>query len=349
MNGQTNLSVDSLKGLDTASVGPSIIKIGEKDSTKVSLARVKLSDTALFQSRENELILNKGHEDTMTTIVESNFDTLTINARQLLEEKSYLNKGDSISRFTKNLVEDSLKQVEMSARKLPSSSISQPEKKETSYLKQLNLRRGIVVDSSYLETLFQRDGLVDMYSIDSLILVDLRYADTNNFMHINIYDGLQRAYLSCETAWRLAAAQYYLNKLCVGCRIVVLDATRPLHIQQMMWDSLKMKEGLKHFFLASPDSRSLHNYGRAVDVTIVDSLGWTLDMGTDFDAFVAKSAPEYESVFIEKGLLSEAQIKNRILLRRVMRLAGFRSIKSEWWHFNLGTIQEARQKHPVIK
>ena len=218
-------------------------------------------------------------------------------------------------------------------------------------VQKIDLKRNLLpgLDTSYLEVLFKRDGLTDIRSIDSTIVIFLQYADTANFLHLNVYDGLRRGYLSCETAWRLAGAQYYLNFFYPGYRLVVLDATRPLHIQQMMWDSLKMSEHRKHFYLASPESRSLHNYGRAVDVTIADSSGTLLDMGTDFDAFTLVSAPEYESEYLEKGRLSQLQVDNRKLLRRVMRLVGFKPIKSEWWHFNLGTIQEAKKNHPVVR
>lgn len=218
-------------------------------------------------------------------------------------------------------------------------------------MKKIDLYRNSLptADTSYLEVLFNRDGLTDIRSIDSTIVIYLQYADTANFLHMNVYDGLQRGYLTCETAWRLAAAQYYLNLYHPGHHLVVLDATRPLHIQQMMWDSLNMSDHRKHFYLASPDSRSLHNYGRAVDVTIADSNGTLLDMGTDFDAFTLVSAPEYESEYLEKGRLNQLQIKNRQILRRVMRLAGFKPIKSEWWHFNLGTIQEAKKNHSVVR
>lgn len=347
LNGQVRLYPDSLKGIDSLTTQNCIIKVEKSDSSKTNLVHVLGSDSSTINQISSDS--SKLCVDTVNYKRVGGSNNSTLQLKSLVEDQVYSSQKDSTVSQESKLAGDSLKMNELPA---PSSLNLEPTKlapSEVTYLKQLNFSRGTIIDSSYLETLYQRDGLVDIFTLDSLILVDLRYSDTANFMHFNIYDGLQRAYLTCETAWRLAAAQYYLNKLCMGCRIVVLDATRPLHIQQMMWDSLKMKEGLKHFFLASPDARSLHNYGRAVDVTIVDSSGWMLDMGTDFDAFVAKSAPEYESIFIQKGLLSATQIRNRILLRRVMRLAGFRPIKSEWWHFNFGTIQEARQKHPVIK
>lgn len=32
--------------------------------------------------------------------------------------------------------------------------------------------------------------------------------------------------------------------------------------------------------------------------------------------------------------MSETERQNRLLLRKVMKEAGFRALPSEWWHFN---------------
>jgi TonB-dependent SusC/RagA subfamily outer membrane receptor len=50
----------------------------------------------------------------------------------------------------------------------------------------------------------------------------------------------------------------------------------------------------------------------------------------------------------KKGKISEAERQNRILLRRVMKEAGFRALPSEWWHFNFCSRDVARQKYKVI-
>ena len=41
-------------------------------------------------------------------------------------------------------------------------------------------------------------------------------------------------------------------------------------------------------------------------------------------------------------------MKNRRLLRKVMREAGFRPLPSEWWHFNRVNRQTAKEKYPII-
>src|SRR6476659_9134926 len=54
-------------------------------------------------------------------------------------------------------------------------------------------------DSSYIEFVFRNYDLVNIHELDSTIRVDLRYADTANFLKRNMYDGLRQAYFTCET------------------------------------------------------------------------------------------------------------------------------------------------------
>lgn len=191
--------------------------------------------------------------------------------------------------------------------------------------------------------------MVNIRSLDSSIRVDLRYAGTNNFTGKNLYDGLRNAYFPCEVAGRICNAQYFLKKYDSSLSLCILDAVRPLHIQQMMWDSLQMPADKKFNYLAAPFSISLHNYGCAVDLTIIDSNGKELDMGTAFDSFEKLSEPVYEAVFLKKGELSDSAFYNRRLLRYIMRRAGFNPINSEWWHFNYCTKEVAALKFPLVK
>jgi zinc D-Ala-D-Ala dipeptidase len=205
-------------------------------------------------------------------------------------------------------------------------------------------------DTSYIEYIFKGYDLVDIKSLDSTIRVELRYADTNNFLRSNIYDGLRRAYFTCDAALKLCAAQHYLKEIDSSLSLVILDASRPLHIQQLMWDSLAMDPVQKLNYLSNPEVTSLHNYGCAVDVTIYNSrTNEYLDMGTEFDAFEKMSQPFYEIGFLRGGQLSQGSYLNRMLLRKVMIRAGFNPITSEWWHFSLCTKQEAARRYELIR
>ena len=80
--------------------------------------------------------------------------------------------------------------------------------------------------------------------------------------------------------------------------------------------------------MADPKKGSNHNRGTAVDITLVDSLGVELEMGTDFDYFGNKAHHAYT-------YLPKQTLENRKLLKSVMESHGFWSITSEWWHYNL--------------
>jgi D-alanyl-D-alanine dipeptidase len=132
--------------------------------------------------------------------------------------------------------------------------------------------------------------------------------------------------------------------------LVILDASRPQHIQRLMWDSLKMSGPRKFNYLSPPDETSLHNYGCAVDATIMNiKTGIYLDMGTGYDQFEKLSEPVYEAHFLKTGELSREAFQNRRLLRSIMRNAKMNAINSEWWHFSSMSKDEAIDKFPLIK
>lgn len=142
------------------------------------------------------------------------------------------------------------------------------------------------------------------------------------------------------------------HKLCSAntpdLRLLVYDGARPHAIQQLMWDSVDLPQDLKVQFLSHPDQLSLHNYGAAVDITLSDANGNPLDMGTAYDDAARLSYPSLEATFLASGQLSEAQVANRRLLRRLMTEAGFTGIDSEWWHFNHCTRAYAAEHYQLL-
>ena len=189
--------------------------------------------------------------------------------------------------------------------------------------------------------------LVNIKDIDDTILVDLKYATTDNFTGIVLYEGINDAYLQPDVARMLSKAHSYLKALHPNLRLLVYDATRPLSVQWIMWN--RVKDTPYHRYVAHPDRLSLHNYGAAVDLTIADSQGQPLDMGTPFDYFGRAAGISDEQGLIRQGILNRQQVHNRQLLRQVMHHAGFRSISGEWWHFNACSLQEAKQRYTLIE
>ena len=199
-----------------------------------------------------------------------------------------------------------------------------------------------------LEMTLIESGLVDIQALDDRILVDLRYSSTNNFVGVDVYGDLQRCYLQRDIAEKLIKAQDHLNVEKTGYHLLVFDGARPLRVQQIFWDTLAKPEEIKHLYVADPKEGSIHNYGSAVDLTIADEQGQALDMGTDYDFFGELAYPTKEDEMLTKGLLTEAQVENRRLLRRVMDQAGFTPINTEWWHFNGYSRKRAAELYEII-
>ncbi len=192
-------------------------------------------------------------------------------------------------------------------------------------------------------------GLVDVQRLDSSIQVDLKYSGKDNFMGFAVYANLHHAYLQADAAGRLVKAQHALKKRFPFYSILVFDAVRPLHIQKIMWDTLKMPSGWKQQYLTSPLLGSLHNYGVAVDVSIINADGQELDMGTKFDYFGLLAHPEFEDKFVLEGKLSHRQMLNRELLREVMAAGGFSRIETEWWHFNSCSRKQCDGLYKIVE
>lgn len=204
-------------------------------------------------------------------------------------------------------------------------------------------------DSCELERLFVQKKLINISSIDSNIRVVLHYSTSHNFLNKPLYNGLTNCYLPCEVAIKLSNAQHYLNSQYPNYNLIVFDAVRPLHVQKQMWDEFEMPDKQKINYLAHPKDISLHNYGAAVDVSIIGDNNVLLDMGTPFDFFGELSEPKKEQQFLLNGTLSKQAYANRQLLRKVMINAGFMPITSEWWHFNADYKIDAAKKYELIE
>ncbi|KQQ88498.1 M15 family metallopeptidase [Massilia sp. Leaf139] len=172
------------------------------------------------------------------------------------------------------------------------------------------------------------------------IAVDLRYAGPNNFVGRDLYSPYDCAWLHVEAAAALENAVAWLMRQAPGHTLLVLDALRPQRVQEQLWDALA-GTGLQ-MYLANPARGSIHSYGMALDVTILDPQGAELDMGTGFDDMTDLSHPALEEGFIAAGRLRQAQLDNRRLLRGAMFAAGFQGINTEWWHFDCGDRDRVR-------
>lgn len=200
---------------------------------------------------------------------------------------------------------------------------------------------------SVLELALIKQGLVNMQQLDSTIHVKLMYSTTDNFVGQDMYGDFDQAYLYPKPAQKLLKAQQLLKAIDSSYALIIYDAVRPLHIQQKMWDALKIPFKEKIKFLSNPKNGSIHNYGSAVDLSILKN-NIPLDMGTPYDYLGKLAYPRLENQLLKAGKLTQEQVDNRKLLRKVMFQAGFTGITTEWWHFNSLKRRDAKKKYAVI-
>ncbi|WP_304252322.1 M15 family metallopeptidase [Parabacteroides gordonii] len=198
-----------------------------------------------------------------------------------------------------------------------------------------------------LDTWLHDRGLVDISVLDSTIRVHLVYATPDNFMGEAVYTGITRAWLHPDAAQKLVTAQRLLKKEHPDRTLVVYDAARPMSVQRKMWRLVRGTDKVN--YVSNPSNGGgLHNYGMAVDVTILDPAGEPMPMGTPFDFFGEEAHTNNEEALLASGKITRKEFDNRRLLRRIMKSAGFRTIPYEWWHFNACSRAEARQSYPVL-
>lgn len=178
---------------------------------------------------------------------------------------------------------------------------------------------GLAAYKSSLATNPEKE-LVDLEKVIPGIVLDIRYATTNNFMKMKIY-GLSKAYARKPVAEALKRAQGDFMKM--GYSIKIYDAYRPYSATVKFYE-------LYHdtTYVASPYRGSRHNRGCALDMTIVNAkTGKEIPMPTEFDSFKKEAWP---TTPVQDPVIR----KNRETLISVMERNGFKVNASEWWHFD---------------
>jgi D-alanyl-D-alanine dipeptidase len=169
------------------------------------------------------------------------------------------------------------------------------------------------------------------------------------------YGDASPYYLRQSVLEALIVAQAELQQRHPGWRIQIFDAYRPVAVQQFMVDytfaevvqsqkltpaalSDNQREAIwqeVYKLWAVPSDNLMtpppHSTGAAIDLTLVDGAGQTLNMGSAIDELSPRSHPDYYTNQPELPYHA-----NRQLLREVMYSAGFRRHPGEWWHFCLG-------------
>ena len=153
------------------------------------------------------------------------------------------------------------------------------------------------------------EPLVDVTTVIPDVIVDLRYATSDNFMKKAVYPADARCLLLTRAAKQLVTAAETLRAK--GFRLTVYDCYRPHSVQYELWKIMP-----KIGYVADPKTGSNHNRGGAVDVTLADLDGTPVEMPSDYDFF----GPAAHHGFT-KG--TAKALANRATLRSALEQAGF--------------------------
>ncbi len=185
-------------------------------------------------------------------------------------------------------------------------------------------------------------------------IIDMMYASKKNIVLEPVYNNIgfgNTAIAHKDVVARLISIIPNLEKL--ELKLKIKDAYRPpiAHLEIL---KLINVEGL----FASKPENSLHCYGAAIDICLADEKGRDLKFPTEVDAYSKKFAKQLAKGIVNpfyKHLVKARQdfmdisyskeINNRATLNRLMTNVGFKTIESEWWHFEL---PEAKIRYPLV-
>lgn len=209
------------------------------------------------------------------------------------------------------------------------------------------------------EERMRKAGLVDIQSLDDEIEVLLKYATEDNFVGQNMYGTLRKAFFRPHFAKKIVEAQRLLRERHSDYSLLIYDAARPLSVQKRM---RKAVEGTPLTAYVADGARGgRHNYGVAVDLTIIDGNGQPLDMGAPFDHFgreawigtdkntTLASYKAYVEWQRKEGIISDEAARNRTLLLEIMDAVGLRPYAKEWWHYQERiSMPRTREIYPLL-
>jgi D-alanyl-D-alanine dipeptidase len=165
----------------------------------------------------------------------------------------------------------------------------------------------------------RRPTLIRIKDVAPTILVDMRYATSDNFTGDVLYPAAE-CWLCEPAAERLIRVQKKLEKQGLGLK--VWDCYRPISVQKKLWARVPDDR-----YVANPAKGSRHNRGASIDLTLVDKQGRELPMPTKFDEFSDHAHRDFMD-------LPPDILKNRKTLEDAMESEGFIGLPTEWWHFD---------------
>jgi D-alanyl-D-alanine dipeptidase len=185
-------------------------------------------------------------------------------------------------------------------------------------------------------------GLVDITTLVPDVIIDMRYAGSNNFVGQRI-DGYHaaRCYLLKPAAMALQRVARALREQ--RLRLKIFDCYRPARAVRhfVEWAGDPDDQAGKAEYYPDVDKRDLlgvyiapvsgHSRGATLDLTLArcdNEECDELDMGTSYDFFD-------ELAHTDSAGMDPQQRRNRERLRGVMGRQGFSNYELEWWHYTL--------------
>jgi D-alanyl-D-alanine dipeptidase len=184
---------------------------------------------------------------------------------------------------------------------------------------------------------YRPSDLVEVTGLDPTILLDVRYATHDNFLHWPVYSEA-RVFLQRPAAEAVVRAHRWLAQH--GYGLLLFDGYRPWYVTRIFWDAVPPEQRV---YVANPDEGSRHNRGCAVDLTLYQlSNGRPVPMPSDYDDFSERAHPDHAGG-------TEAQRAARDLLRQAMEAQGFTVNDREWWHYDCPDWREYRIENVAFK
>ncbi|MGW0538210.1 M15 family metallopeptidase [Streptomyces sp. NPDC003032] len=175
------------------------------------------------------------------------------------------------------------------------------------------------------------EPLVDSSLRKALLIDDRKHDDAGAFAHLR--SGVLE---------RLMEAQSHLPD---GLRLLFIEGYRPPGLQRSYfqeyfddlraahprWPEDRVRRAASRY--VSPPGIAPHSAGAAVDVTLADTDGRELDLGTRVNASPEESDG---ACYTEADNIGARARLHRNVLNAALRSAGLVNYPTEWWHWSFG-------------
>ncbi|MCI3935417.1 M15 family metallopeptidase [Streptomyces sp. AN091965] len=184
------------------------------------------------------------------------------------------------------------------------------------------------------------EQLVDVRRDGGLRVDDREQDPADGFAHLRSADSF--AQLRAGVLERLLKAQSLLP---ADVRLLFVEGYRPLALQRAYfeeyadelraqhpdWSAAELHAATSRY--VSPPEIAPHSAGAAVDLTLADTDGRELDLGTRMNADPEESEG---ACYTGAANISDRARAHRELLGSVLTAAGLVNYPTEWWHWSYG-------------